>query len=383
MLSKEKKLQICDNITNSDVFKKAPKSSALLKYLVKSTLAGNYLKEDIIDLEFFGEKDNLNNSSPRIRVNIYNLRKKIDNYYETEGANATWRLCIDKGQYSVSFEKQDLRKTKFRNVRLKQILPYILLLLVSLFYIISNSKSKPPKLWGSYFKSDKKKSILVIADFFGMQGKTVTGRHGWVRDYSINSSEEYYELIEDKPELKETIQPAHYHFTTSMGAEATHYISKLFYNHNFDFDVRFTSNTSVVDLKKWNLIFVGPFLNKDKFISLFNDFNPYFKLEGEKLLLERHPKLKDTIFTTYFKGEDRDFSIVSRFKGPNKNECFLFFSNHDIGVKATVEHFTNKDSLDVFNKKYMSEKENFTALYEVNGKERTNLGLKNIMVVPF
>lgn len=382
MLSKEKKLQICEEIINSEVFKKSPKSSALLKYLVKSTIEGNYLKEDIIDLEFFGEKPSYNKSSPRIRVNIYNLRKKIDKYYQTEGAKALWRLCIDKGQYSVSFKRQKLQKTTFNGIKTKHLLPYILLLAVVIFFVLKNLKPTPPNMWQAFF-NNKKSTTLIIADVFGIQGKTITGGQGWTRDYNINSTKDYYDLIDKNPVLKVNTKPAAYYYVTSMGAKATHTISKLFHSYQSDFDVRLTSNTSVVDLKKGNLIFVGPYRNKHKFIALFNDSNPYFKIEENKLSLKNHPTIKDTILTTHYSKEDRDFSIVSKFKGPENNECFLFFSNHDIGVKATTEHFTNKDSLDIFYKKHLTNKENFTALYEVNGKERTNLGLKTIMVVPF
>ena len=78
-----------------------------------------------------------------------------------------------------------------------------------------------------------------------------------------------------------------------------------------------------------------------------------------------------------------DFSIISRFKGPQNNEYFLFFSNHDIGVKATVEKFTNKDSLEVFEKKYLKNHDNFTAIFKAHGRERTNLKVETLIVVPF
>lgn len=382
ILSKEKKLKLTEDIISSAIFKKAPKSSALLRYLVKSTLDGNYLKEDIIDLEFFGEKSDFDRTNPRIRVNVYNLRKKLDTYYETEGKKIIWKLCIDKGQYSVRFEKQDLGKTKFKDVKFKHVLPYILMMTLGVALIIKTIEPSPPELWQPFFKNHKQ-ATLIIGDFYGMQGKTITGKEGWTRDYDINSTQEYYDYIAKYPELKDVTKPARYSYMTGMGAQATHDISKLFNTYGFDFDLRFSSNTSVADLKKGNLIYVGPSRTKNKFISLFNDSNPYFELKGEELQFKGHPNFQDTNFTTHFKGEDEDFAIISKFKGPSNNECFLFFSNHDIGVKATVEYFTNEDSLNVFNDKYLSGKQNFTAIFKAHGKERTNLGLKNIIVIPF
>lgn len=54
MLSNDRKFELTENILQSKVFQKSPKSSALLRYLVKATIEGTYLKEDVIDFEFFG-----------------------------------------------------------------------------------------------------------------------------------------------------------------------------------------------------------------------------------------------------------------------------------------------------------------------------------------
>ena len=150
-----------------------------------------------------------------------------------------------------------------------------------------------------------------------------------------------------------------------------------------NFDLRFYSNTSVEDLKNANIVYVGPHLNTNKITTLFNDFNPYFKIIGHQLILSNHPKLSDKTYTTFFGEEDRDFSVISKFKGPNNNVCFIFMSNHDIGVKAAIENFTNKDFLKKFNAEQMAGKENFTAIYETYGNDRTNLGFKRMIVVPF
>lgn len=381
MLSDEKKLAICENIIKSNVFQKSPKSSALLRYLVKATIAGDYLKEDIIDLEFFGDTTQ-NKNSPRVRVNIYNLRKKLNKYYETDGKDVVWRLFIDKGQYSVRFDKQKLTKTKLQKIKLKHVLPYLLLVILGILFIINNLSPTPPILWNSFFKNGKA-NTLIIGDVFGIKGKTITGGLGWTRDYNINSTEEYYKYIEKNETLKLITKPANYKYTTGMAAVAAQNVSKLFYSLNVDFGIRFSSNIAVADFKKGNLIYVGQHVNNNKMRRLFNDFNPYFKIVGNNLHLTKHPKLNDRSYHTYFGEENNDFSIISKFKGPKGNQCFLFFSNHDIGVKAAIESFTNKEFLKEFNKKYMGEKENFTAIYKANGNDRINLGLEKILVVPF
>lgn len=382
MISEEKKLQITDNIIKSKIFLKSPKSSALLRYLVKANIEGSFLKEDIIDFEFFGSKSSFDKTNPRVRVNIYNLRKKLDTYYNTIGANNEWKICIDKGQYSVRFEKQLAVKKSITNLKFQQVFPYLLLLAFALLYVLDKYKASPSILWEQFYTNNKP-NTLIIGDAFGIAGTTITGSNGWTRDYTINNTKDYFNFIEDKPELKKNTSPAQYNYITGMGAHASHDLANLFSKQNSDFDIRFSSNTSIADLKKGNTIYVGPIRNENKFISLFNNSNPYFKLNNNSLSFSNHKVLPKKNFKTNNSGFDYDIAIVSRIPGPQNTEQFIFFSNHDIGVKATIEYFTNADSLKVFNKKYLKGKSHFTAVYKAFGKDRTNLAIETIMVVPF
>ena len=101
MLSEEKKLEITEHIVASNTLKNAPTSIAILRYLVQANIEDRFLKEGIIDIEFFGAKADDDKNNPRVRVNIYNLRKKLKSYYENEGTNDLWQIKIDKGQYAV------------------------------------------------------------------------------------------------------------------------------------------------------------------------------------------------------------------------------------------------------------------------------------------
>ena len=76
-ISTEKKRLTLDKIRKSETFSKAPTSSSMLQYLFEETLKGTDLKEKLIEIDFFGESKNSDKSNPRVRVNIYNLRKKL------------------------------------------------------------------------------------------------------------------------------------------------------------------------------------------------------------------------------------------------------------------------------------------------------------------
>lgn len=381
MISKEKKLELTNAITSSLVFQKSPKSSALLLYLVKANINNSFLKEDIIDHEFFGSKSNFDKTNPRVRVNIYNLRKKLKRYYETEGSETDWKIIIEKGQYSVQFEKQLIGKKFLSSIKLKNVLPYIITALVCVLFYIKSLAPTPSTLWEEFY-TNKKTTTLYIGDAFGITGTTVTGGEGWTRDFNINNTEQYYKLIEQKPELREKTNPAHYSYITAMGAHASHNIAQLFQKYKSDFDIRFSSKITVADLKKGNTIYVGPIRNENKFISLFNNENPFFKIDNNKLIYSKDSKETTQEFAVNSNTESMDIAIVSRIPGPQNTAQFIFFSNHDMGVTATVEYFTNTDSLNVFEKQ-LKGKYYFTAIYQAKGEDRTNLSLETLLVVPF
>jgi len=139
--------------------------------------------------------------------------------------------------------------------------------------------------------------------------------------------------------------------------------------------------STIADIKDGNSIYIGPLKNNNKFIHFFNEENPYFKIDGDKLLFSNHTSLQDTVLNLVSDGREADYSIVSKILGPDNSEQFIFFSNHDIGVRSTVEYFTNTDSIEDFTEKYLESKDNFTAIFLTKGVNRNNTDLELILAV--
>ncbi|WP_430934358.1 hypothetical protein [Saccharicrinis sp. 156] len=380
MLSEEEKNKIIKTVTQSSTFQKVTTGAALLKYLAKAEIEDTFLKEDIIDIEFFGKKDKPDKSNTRVRVSMYNLRKKLDDYYANEGARNEWHVVIDKGQYSVRYKKKVDAKLKTGQFIGKHTLIYAAFAVFIISLIVVNQPPKKPKVWEEFINN---KTTLFIGDAFGMRGNTITGQPGFTRDYNINSIEEYYKFIEGKPELKNQLKPAYYQYFTGMGAFATRDIAQLFTPYHRRFDIKFDSNTSLDDIKNGNAIYAGPLLTNCKFIPFFNDANEHFKVSRYTLTIKDVPNMKDTTINISTTGKTMDYAIVSKYPGPMGTEHFVFFSNHDMGVSATVEYFTNIDSLKQFTKQHLEGHKNFTALFKAHGRERTSLDLKLLWVFPF
>ncbi|AWW29615.1 hypothetical protein DN752_05465 [Echinicola strongylocentroti] len=382
-LSNEAKLEIAEKILRSETFKNAPTSTALLRYLVQAELKDQVLKESIIDVEFFGGDPGSEKNNPRVRVNIFNLRKKLADYYKIEGAGDQFIILLEKGQYQLKY--QSGAKANNAKKSWKPSLHQGILLLLSLticgllFFYLSNTK---PKVWEGFINNGHATN-LYIGDAFGYSGKTISGLNGWTRDFDINSLDDYYKMLEDKPQLKQLTSPTDYNYSTRMAENATHDLARFFTLLDTDFVIKYATHASFVDIKKENTIYIGRLKDQKNFLYLFNEGNRDFQILDNQVHFSGNGNFSDTTFMTNIGYKENDLALVSRMPGPNDTEQFFFFSNHDIGVMATVEYFTNLDSLESFTQKHLMDNTYFTAIFKAKGKERTNLSLEEILVVPF
>lgn len=381
-LTPKQKQDIITKIRQSNTFGKATTSSALLQYLFDATLNGTNLKEGVIDIDFYGSKEVEEKNNPRVRVNVYNLRKKLLSYYEHEGKNDTWQLRIDKGQYQVSFVRKHTRKRLVKRFKWSIIIPYTALIIAVIVIIQTTIPPKAPALWQNFF--DKNASTnLFIGDAFGFVGETILGRKGWTQDYGINNIEEFYNYIDDKPELKNSIRPAKFTFATGMAGISVQHFQRFFQNHQKAFSIRYSSRSSVAEISETNAMYIGTFHNNNKFTNFFNNANPYFKITDTRLLLSNHPQIRDTSYNIFIPGEFQEYAVVSKYPATGNTEHFVFFSQHDIGVSATVDYFTNVDSVRSFERKYLEGKKYFTAVFNVKGQDRTDTDIALELVVNY
>lgn len=70
----------------------------------------------------------------------------------------------------------------------------------------------------------------------------------------------------------------------------------------------------------------------------------------------------------------RDYTLVTKIPGPNKNNIILFSSTHNIGHILTVSNFVKVEFLKSFEKVFESNQADeyyFKVIFEVEGFERT------------
>jgi TolB-like protein/Tfp pilus assembly protein PilF len=97
-----------EKILASSGFRNADRMARFLRFVVERTLDGKLddLKEYSIGMEVFDRGASFDpRLDPVVRVEARRLRKKIEEYYEGEGARAPVRIELPKGGYAVEFEQ--------------------------------------------------------------------------------------------------------------------------------------------------------------------------------------------------------------------------------------------------------------------------------------
>jgi len=97
-------------ILASELFQHSKSCRALLEYLIDCSKSGITPKETTIAAEVFNKDQQFHpGEDPLVRVSIHNLRKRLQDYYNSDGKDDKYRIEIPKGQYVIR-----LRETKPR-----------------------------------------------------------------------------------------------------------------------------------------------------------------------------------------------------------------------------------------------------------------------------
>lgn len=92
------------SILASDVFRRSPNASALLRYLVECALAKSVPKEYVIATDALGRSPDFDpRTDPVVRVEVRRLRQKLLEYYAEAGRDSSLVLDLPKGGYGLTW----------------------------------------------------------------------------------------------------------------------------------------------------------------------------------------------------------------------------------------------------------------------------------------
>ncbi len=370
--------QALDKICRSETFAKSPRNIRLLNFIVEQSINEVFIKEQVIGIELFKNKYDSSQNDGKVRVYMFNLRKKLIEYYLKEGKNDTLVFEIAKGQYNINFiPRNELPKSK----RFKSKIAYSSIALFTAIITLSVSYwlftgNKNNYCWNSFFNSNAQ-TTCIISDHKIFSSRLNDGSIGFVRNTNINDERQLNALLLKNQHLDYRL--ADFTFITKMAPLAIKELSSWFISHDKDFSVLLESEFSYEDIRHQNLVFIGQSKTMDKTRSLFLRNSKVFSINIDTITYTNsNESIKYT--NSIIKGKRLDYTIVS-FAPLDKNTNALFFSsNNDIGVITTVKNFTNKEWLDEFYATLPNRDVYFNALFMVSGVGRTELDFKLVQI---
>lgn len=95
---------LVERVLASRAFETATRLKDLLRYLSERSESEEPIRENEIGVAVFGRLSGYDNSHDTlVRVQISHLRKKLQQYFESDARDEAWEILIPKGNYQLSF----------------------------------------------------------------------------------------------------------------------------------------------------------------------------------------------------------------------------------------------------------------------------------------
>ncbi|WP_111707834.1 helix-turn-helix domain-containing protein [Lutibacter citreus] len=363
---------LLQKICSYDVFKKSPRYTHFLTYLVEQALVGNNLKEQTIGIELFERNYNEDKNDGIVRVYMYNLRKKLKSYYSKIGKNDAIIFTLEKGSYDLKFianeniNESKIELNKFTNTKKKTLLIITGLLLISIiasYYLFFN---KTLYCWDAFMKTNTENTCILADQVVLNKDNGTSGNLKIIKE--INSSSDFLEY--GKKHAIDSLQLADYTFFTKSIPYSLIDLTKWFYSHNQDFNPLPESEFRYEETKRGNIIYIGQYKTMSVSKEIFLKNSKSFKANYNSFNFYKNGETKQ--YSASFKVGIRDeYAMVSYMPLDNDHKALYFVSNNDIGTMATIHNFTKLEFLKEFYKNLPSTDSYFNALFKVEGIGRT------------
>ena len=317
-----------------------------------------------------GENYDDNQKNSKVRVYVYNLRKKLDEYYSSTGKNENLVFNIEKGQYNLTFkqqlpEKDKIAKPRYFKIPITPTLITLGILLALLTGVFMFKKDRDTYVWESILS--KNNTICIIADQYvvGVKGKGRFSIYG-----EINTNAQLNSFNKEYPEAN--LRQSGFTMTTKMAPYGVHYLDQWFGKFNSSFDIQLESETQFSDYTKSNVVYIGQSKTMVTSKSIFLKNSKMFEMMSDGFIYKKDGDVKE-YQSKIRKVDYKEFAMVSYQKLDNGNDTFFFVSNHDIGVLATLKMFTSEEKMRMFFKDFPNPKAEFNALFRVDGLQRNDM----------
>lgn len=350
--------QLLDRLYKSALFSDTEKK--LLQYLVEAHFddISGVPKETTIAIDVFGRTSEFNPAQDSIvRSYIYNLRKKLKEYYLTEGKHDQVQLHIPKGHYQIEFTKNShnglsgLLGDKHKLFLAGLVIVFAGLSAVLLLHNRSLNSGdtaatvSPSQqlLWGDFVQSGLPTMIVFGDYFFYQETHPDTPVDRYVRNEGINSPQDLTAFLQTHSEYPSGITRIP---STFLGREVPQALALLLQElRPLRIKPRITlaSELDWGDLKENNIIFIGHYQTLRSLNGYFNHLR--YKASAFPHTIYYTPTFRDTVNTITLPGAEEDnlrhdYAVVAKFPGGSGNTILLICSFYSFGKVQATELLT-------------------------------------------
>lgn len=375
---------------------RSPTYPKLLQHLAQETINGSRISEISVAVDVF-DKDELFEvaTDSTVRVYIYNLRKKLEAYYQGAGQHLPWQISIPKGEYRIAVEPNPHASTTQQPDSINPIdttsppvnagkgrhIPLIVALLLGLLLGASLYAywSKPAGLisdqqtdfWGAVLEEDQP-VLMVIGDYYLFGETTLDEQTRLVREFDINSPEE---LLDQPAGIND---PVRYDLGLTYlprgAAFAQQEIQALLSNAGKRARITMMSELDADDIRQNHIVYLG-YLSGLGVLEQFAFAGSSYEI-GYSYDVIHQPATATSYISSVVETEGRqtfqDFGLLTAFTMQTGHRMVVLAGTRDAGLMEAAQLASRPDVLDTI---ALSDARgsDYLALFEVSGFNLTNI----------
>lgn len=353
MVSRETKMEYLEKILQHSEFQ-AESYQKLLRFLVECETEDRQVNEMLLAMEVFNRGSDFDPTEDSIvRVYMSNLRKKLKQYYLTDGKGDEIRIQIPTGHYNLQFVKKEAKKENTSPSRKRTVLLALLLILLSgitgylLNENIDSGESITNPLWPEFFDQIDNPTLLVIGDYFFISGSEEIDHSTFLRSGRINNPDAFADSVESNPSLWGSHRALSH---TYLGRGSVYSLVELFpVLHKIPNQIRLklASELTWEDINSHNMIFIGAVKQLYIIENLLSRIHLEYNLYPPRLIYREEGKQPKEFTCAIWSGNEgdyqEDYAVISRLKGPNDHNILLISGFSEASLIEGTKTCANPD----------------------------------------
>ncbi|MDZ7723032.1 MAG: helix-turn-helix domain-containing protein [candidate division KSB1 bacterium] len=386
MIDEKTKYKILQKILTSQEFKHSSLHQNLLQFLVKACLDKKTIKEQTIAEHLFHKKAFNPAEDTSVRVSVYKLRKKLEQYYSNSGKKDPVKLVIPKGHYQVRFvhtQNSEINrlfffiKTHKKCFFILALFAYILYLHLSVIpqgTLQSNRKKMVfTPLWNSITDHDFPRLVALGDHFFYVRDGTDPASRTILRKDNINSLKDFEAFLQTRSN-PDDLRPLPYYLFPQNSVWPFIQLNNSILSQ-LSYKLKPASLLTAEDLRSYDILFIGSFHTLGILDVTFNHSELSYHVFPNRIVLNTG---SDTLNFTDNADPQRyhiDYGSVRKIPGPGGNTIIILASFHETGTTGIVKYLTDPESIKTLNqimiRRFGRLPDFFEFLFKSTGYDRT------------